>query len=230
MQQLILKELDILGLSNLNGRPFDCAHDILLKGDNERKLVIVGLNGSNADLEWTNEKAIIDGFTHPQVSNVHQGADGLWLSKTLPNRLLNLPTELGFSIENTIYTNAILLCSKNAAAIKSEAKKFGLTTNELVQKSLSFFENITIANSDVELIVAYSNSMNDISAASVIYEQFGHKCTPYISDDRNYHKTFSFLANIANKRIPVVCVRHMSRFKPNIKSIKNAVDRLSKNL
>ena len=230
MQQLILEELKRLELSDLNGRPFDCAHDILLKGYDERKLVIVGFNGSNADLEWTNEKAIIAGFCNPKVSNVHQGATGTWLSKTLPNRLLNLPTELGFSVQNTIYTNAILLCSKNAAAIKSEATKFGLTSDELIQRSLTFFENITVARSDIKLIIAYSNSMNDISAASVIYKRFGDNNEMYMSDDRSYHKTFSFLACIANKKIPVVCIRHMSRFKPNLNSIKNAVDRLSRNL
>jgi len=63
--------------------------------------------------------------------------------------------------------------------------------------------------------------MNDLSAASIIFERFG------ISDinfkkDHVYYKTFSFLAEINDKKIPVVCIRHMSRFKPCFDSIHSA--------
>ncbi len=35
-------------------------------------------------------------------------------------------------------------------------------------------------------------------------------------------KRFNFLAEINDKKIPVVCIRHMSRFKPCFDSIHSA--------
>ncbi len=229
MRNQILCQLEELGLAELNGRPFDCAHEIFLKEKSQRRLVLIGFNGSDADKHWTNKNSIIDGFDNPKSSNVHHGANGAWLSKTLPNRLLQLPIDLDYEVENTIYTNAIMLCSANAATIKQRTKEVGLSIDELVNKSLSFFENITISNSNIELIIAYSNSMNDLSAASAIYQRFGNSDI-YISNQNNYYKTFSFSALIADKKIPVVCIRHLSRFKPNIISIRDALSKQLENL
>lgn len=229
MQNQILCQLEELGLAELNGRPFDCAHEIFLKETSQRRLVLVGFNGSDADKHWTNKNSIIHGFNNPKSSNVHHGANGAWLSKTLPNKLLKLPIDLGYEVENTIYTNTIMLCSADAIAIKQRSKDVGLSIDELVNKSLNFFENITISNSNVELILAYSNSMNDLSAASAIYQRFGDSDI-YVSNQSKYYKTFSFSSLIAEKKIPVVCIRHLSRFKPDIISIRDALSKQLGNL
>ena len=223
-----LKKLEELGLSELNSRPFDNAFSVFNKA--KRKLIVVGFNGSDTDLVWTNKSAIEYGFDNPDDFNVANGAKGKWLSKTLPNRLLSLPIDLGFALEETVYTNAILLCSSDAYAIKKKAKEIGYKhVNELVVKSMTFFERITIGDDIPELIVCYSNGMNDLSASSVIFDHFGVSQITIVNSS-NYYKTFSFKAEINGHQIPVVCIRHMSRFKPCIESIKQAWEYEVKNL
>ncbi|WP_418608782.1 hypothetical protein ACNSN2_06050 [Pseudoalteromonas sp. US3C1013] len=215
-------KLKELGIENLNSRPYDCAYSVLDKDKNEKKLIVVGFNGSNADLEWTNLNSLEHGKENPDESNVLNGLNGAWLSTTLPKRLISLPAELGFPVNSTIYTNAILLCSENANAIKKKAKEVGFShVNKLIEKSLDFFEDITIAESSPELIICYSNSMNDLSASSILYERFAVSEIEVLNNNV-YYKTFSFMSEINGEKIPVVCIRHMSRFKPCIDSIKKA--------
>lgn len=214
--------LTSLGLAHLNARPYDNAFSVFHSDKAERKFVVVGFNGSDADLDWTNIGAIEHGYNNPHDSNVLNGANGGWLSTTLPKRLIELPDALGFSFSSTIYTNAILLCSKDAKAVKSKAKMVGFeSVDELVEKSLDFFKYVTLAQSEPELILCYGNSMTDLSAASVLYNRFGDGQI-YESNDNVYYKTFSFLSKIEGRPIPVVCVRHMSRFKPCYESIRAA--------
>ena len=218
----IKNKLNQLGLANLNARPYDSAHSILEGAPSNRKLIVVGFNGSNADLEWTNISAIEHGENNPLDSNVENGANGGWLSTTLPKRLLSIPKELGFDINSTVFTNAILLCSENANAVKNKAVSVGFkSVNDLIEKSLGFFESVTVAESEPELIIAYSNSLNDLSAASILYKKFGVSEIAY-SNESPYYNTFSFSSKISGKYIPVVCIRHMSRFKPCMESIKKA--------
>ncbi|MDQ9092897.1 hypothetical protein RC083_15045 [Pseudoalteromonas haloplanktis] len=135
----IKNKLNELGLANLNARPYDSSHSILEGEPSSRKLIVVGFNGSNADLEWTNISAIEHGEQKPLDSNVVNGANGGWLSTTLPKRLLSIPEELGFDINSTVFTNAILLCSENANAVKRKAVSVGFkSVNDLVEKSLDF--------------------------------------------------------------------------------------------
>jgi len=215
-------KLKELGIEHLNARPYDCAFSVLNQNKKEKKLVVVGFNGSDADLDWTNLTSIEHGKLNPNESNVVNGVNGAWLSTTLPKRLISLPEELGFSLNSTIYTNAILLCSENANAVKKKSKAVGfLHVNELVEKSLDFFEDITISESEPDLIICYSNSLNDLSASSVIYDRFGVN-EINIANNHVYYKTFSFMSEIQGKKIPVVCIRHMSRFKPCLDSIRKA--------
>jgi hypothetical protein len=216
-------KLNELGIENLNSRPYDCAFSVLDQDKKHKKLVVVGFNGSDADIEWTNFSALKHGKENPEESNVLNGAkNGAWLSTTLPKRLISLPTELGFSVNSTIYTNAILLCSENANAVKKKSKDVGFShVNKLIEKSMDFFQDITIEESSPELIICYSNSMSDLSASSIIYEKFGISEIEVVNENV-YYKTFSFISEIKGKKIPVVCIRHMSRFKPCIDSIKKA--------
>lgn len=216
----IIEKLEALGLSNLNSRPFDGLFSALLSSS--RKLVVVGFNGSDADLKWTNRTAIEYDYHNPGESNIEKGARGEWLSTTLPDRLLSLPNELGFDFHETVYTNAVLLCSENANKVKSKAKDVGFSNvGELVNRSLDFFQDITIGTNPPEVIICYSNSMSDLSAASAIYNRFGVNEIS-ISNNSFYYKTFSFMSEINGNNIPVICIRHMSRYKPCIKSIKEA--------
>jgi hypothetical protein len=218
----IKNKLNELGLADLNSRPYDSSHSVLEGEPSSRKLIVVGFNGSDADLEWTNISAIEHGEKYPLDSNVINGANGGWLSTTLPKRLLSLPEELGFDTCSTVFTNAILLCSEDANAVKNKAVSVGFKSiNDLIEKSLDFFENITIAESEPDLIIAYSNSLNDLSAASILYQKFGVSEISY-SNESPYYNTFSFKSKIAGKQIPVVCIRHMSRYKPCMESIKKA--------
>lgn len=220
----IEKKLIDLGLAELNSRPYDCAHSVLEGDASSRRFIIVGFNGSNADLKWTNQSSIQDGKEKPLESNVDKGASGEWVSTTLPKRLQSLPGDLGFEINSTVFTNAILLCSENAAAVKKKAKAVGFdSVGTLVDRSLDFFEMVTVAESKPELILAYSNGLTDLSAASVLYERFGIGDI-YESNSSSYYKTFSFMAEISGQKVPVVCVRHMSRFKPCVDSIRKAWD------
>lgn len=220
--QKMARSLESLGLAHLNGRPYDCAHTVLENKADQRKLVVVGFNGSDADLEWTNLSAIQHGESNPDWCNVSHGAKGGWLSSTLPRRLLALPESLGFDTKSTVFTNALLLCSENAHAVKKKAKKFGFShVNQLIDTSLRFFEEITIQETMPELIIAYSNSLNDLSAAKVLLDRFGVSPISIVNDS-SYYNTFSFMAEICGKRIPVVCIRHMSRFKPCFDSITQA--------
>ncbi|WP_214505497.1 hypothetical protein [Shewanella jiangmenensis] len=220
----IEQKLVELGLAELNSRPYDCAHSVLECNASDQRLVVVGFNGSDADLEWTNLSAVQHGKANPLESNVINGAQGAWLSTTLPKRLLALPEELGFSSSSTVYTNAILLCSENAAAVKKKAKAVGFSgVDVLVDRSLDFFEQVTIAEFKPDLILAYSNSLNDLSAASVLRKRFAVG-EIYQSNRSRYYNTFSFMSQIAGRRVPVVCIRHMSRFKPCVESIREAWD------
>ena len=211
-----------LGIENLNSRPYDCAFSVLNQDKNEKKLIVVGFNGSNADLEWTNLNSLEHGRENPNESNVLNGVNGEWLSTTLPKRLFSLPTELDIPVNSTIYTNAILLCSENASTIKKKAKKVGFfDVNKLIEKSLDFFEEITVAESSPELIICYSNSMSDLSASSILFERFAVSEIKVVNENV-YYKTFSFMSEIKGLKIPIVCIRHMSRFKPCVDSIKKA--------
>lgn len=219
-KKVVIEKLEELGLSELNSRPFDNAFSVF--NNPNRKLIIVGFNGSDTDLIWTNKSAVEYGFDNPDDFNVANGAEGEWLSKTLPKRLLSLPLDLGFTLKETVYTNAILLCSKDAYAIKKKAKEVGFKhVNEVVEKSMTFLEQVTVGDSTPELIICYSNGMNDLSASSVLFNRFGVSEIA-IANDNNYYKTFSFIANINNHFVPVIGIRHMSRFKPCIDSIKKA--------
>ena len=72
----ICNELHELGLSELNSRPYDCAFSVLERNQSDKKLVVVGFNGSDADLMWTNLSAIEHGKNNPDISNVLNGVQG----------------------------------------------------------------------------------------------------------------------------------------------------------
>ncbi|MBD0684777.1 MULTISPECIES: hypothetical protein [unclassified Pseudomonas] len=210
---LILNTLNETGLGPLASRPYDCAFNVLAAPPEQKRLIVMGFNGSEADKDFTNLSAIEGDFQQPGVCNVELGVKGKWGSTRLANQLSTLPEKLGFTKAETLYTNALLLCFKDAASIGRAARASALGSHQvLAERSMRFFAEATMKLSRPELIVAYSNSLLAPSAASILYGAFGqgevinHLCTG------SHTATFGFTATIAGVRVPVVGIRHMSRF------------------
>jgi hypothetical protein len=222
-RDFILAALEELDISDFPARPFDCAFELLAAPASRKRLIMVGFNGSLADAVHTNAGAVHAGYDQPSFSNVAHGLDGGWGTKTLARRLTQLPAELGFDWRDTIYTNALLLCSADAAAIQKVARQSSAASLEsLTRKSMDFFQRVTVPLAEPELIVAYSNGLGSPSAARILWEAFGNEEPLDHVDSSSYRATYGFTATINNRKVPVVGVRHMSRFVPNIEAIKLA--------
>jgi len=72
----ILNKLKELNLGHLNSRPYDCSYSLLEVPKDEKKLIIIGFNGSLADDKWTNTAAIEHAFQNPDFFNVEDSAKG----------------------------------------------------------------------------------------------------------------------------------------------------------
>lgn len=219
-RDFILEGLSRYGLGHFPGRPYDSAFEVMASPPSRKRLIVMGFNGSLADSHMTNAKSIITDYSHPHVSNVHLGTLGDWGITHLAKRLQQLPHIFGHNWEDVIYTNAVMMCSGNAASLRNEALQLNLTVKEIVKKSMAFFEHVTIPLSEPDIIIAYGNSLQSISAASILLEYFGEANTLKYSCAKGYHTTFAFFIKVSDRRIPVICVRHMSRFKPNESLIK----------
>ncbi len=241
----ILESLKELGLDSLPARPFDCAFDVVAAPPAEKRLVVVGLNGSMADAEngWTNARAVEEDAQNPTDSELRRGLDGLWTTgnkrgegppnskaprkfTTLAKRLEQLPGQLGFESGATVYTNSLLLCSKGADDIASAAQRSSIGSYEALRvRSMKFFEGVTLSISEPELIVAYSNSIGPFSATQILYEAFGRGGLRHYSRTEK-PVTWGFLAQAAGRRIPVVGIRHLSRFKPKLGEVEDVREQL----
>jgi hypothetical protein len=222
-KKMLLAGLDRYSLSKLPGRPYDCSFELLAAPPERKRLIMVGFNGSSVDQHLTNAESIIGDFNAPSFSNVQAGTEGKWGIKHLATRLQNIPEQLGFSWRDTLYTNALLMCSKDALSLKKDAQESAIgNLDQLIEKSMGFFEEVTVPLCKPELIIAYSNGMNSHSAARLLLKTFGNGDEPeYISRNR-YYSTFCFTARFKQFDVPVVGIRHMSRFKPNVQYIREA--------
>ncbi|WP_238483477.1 hypothetical protein [Rahnella perminowiae] len=222
-KKFILEGLERLDLCDLKGRPYDCSFELLSAPPERKRLIIMGFNGSQADECFTNKQAIIQGFDSPDFSNIKAGMEGAWGIKHLANRLYNIPEELGFRWYETVYTNALLMCSKDANSVKKAALSSPIgSLNNLIEKSMRFFEEVTLPLCQPELIIAYSNGMNSHSAARLMSDHFGKGCKPQYVNQSSYYSTFSFMARFKLSDVPVIGIRHMSRFKPDLQLIRKA--------
>lgn len=219
----ILEVLESLAIGDFAARPFDCAFELLAAPPSRKRLIMVGFNGSLADAIHTNAGAIRAGYEQPMFSNVAHGLEGGWGPKTLARRLTDLPTALGFDWRDTVYTNALLLCSRDAVSIRKVAEQSSAAGLEvLTRKSMDFFKRVTMPLAEAELIIAYSNGLGSPSAAKILWEAFGDGEALDHVDSSSYRATYGFTATIARRKVPVVGIRHMSRFAPNIEGIKLA--------
>ena len=222
----ILEVLEDLAIGDLAARPYDCAFELLAAPPSRKRLIMVGFNGSLADAIHTNAGAIQAGYEEPAFSNVAHGLEGGWGPKTLARRLTELPTALRFDWRDTIYSNALLLCSQDAASIQKVAEQSAAGSLEaLTRKSMEFFKRVTIPLAQPDLIIAYSNGLAGPSAARILWEAFGDGDELDHVDTSSYRATYGFTANIEGRKVPVVGIRHMSRFAPNIEGIKLAWER-----
>jgi hypothetical protein len=222
-RDFILEGLSRYGLADLPGRPYDSAFELLASPPIRKRLIVMGLNGSSADSLMTNSQSIIHDHSQPLVSNVQLGTQGKWGITHLAKRLKQMPTSLGYRWQDTVYTNALMTCSTNALTLKQEASRHKLTVEQLVKNSTRFFENVTVPLCMPELIIAYSNSLQSLSAASILLENFGDPSTLIYTQNKGYYTTFAFVASINDTKIPVICIRHMSRFKPSDKLVETAL-------
>lgn len=222
-RQTIIEGLHRYGLSELPGRPYDCSFELLAAPLERKRLIMVGFNGSSADKKQTNSQSVTKDYERPYFSNVRAGTEGEWGIKHLANRLQQIPQELGYRWEDVIYTNSLLMCSSSAHSLKTEVIEQEITVEYLVKNSMNFFENITIPLCKPELIIAYSNGLSSLSAASLLMKHFGDVSTLRHSHAKGYYTTYAFKAQFRELQVPVVCIRHMSRFKPNVEYIKEAL-------
>lgn len=220
---LILQVLNETELGSLASRPYDCAFNVLAAPPAQKRLIVMGFNGSKADLGFTNTSAIEADFKQGEVCNVELGVNGAWGSTRLAKQLDTLPGRLGFTKAETIYSNALLMCSEDAASVRKAAKETSLGSQQiLTERSMRFFTDATMKLSRPELIIAYSNSLLSPSAASILYSAFGQgEDIDHISTG-SHTATFGFTASIAGVRVPVVGIRHMSRYKANHEFILEA--------
>lgn len=225
-RDFILDVLEDLSIGDFSSRPFDCAFELLAAPPSRKRLIMIGFNGSLADAIHTNAGSVRAGYEDPTFSNVAHGLDGGWGPKTLARRLTELPTQLGFDWRDTLYTNALLLCSGDAASIKKVAQQSTAASLEsLTRKSMDFFERVTVALAEPELIIAYSNGLGGPSAAKMLWERFGNGAALDHVDSSSYRATYGFTATFDSRKVPVVGIRHMSRFVPSIEAIKRAWER-----
>nr|WP_319528078.1 hypothetical protein [Pseudomonas laurentiana] len=222
-RNFILDVLCDLAIGDYIARPFDCAFELLAAPPSRKRLIMVGFNGSLADAIHTNAGSICAGYDQPECSNVAYGLEGGWGPKTLARRLTELPCALGFDWRDTVYTNALLMCSKDAASIQKVARASSASSLEsLAYKSMDFFKRVTMSLAEPELIIAYSNGLGSPSAARILWEAFGNGEALDHVDASSYRATYGFTADIGGRRVPVVGIRHMSRFVPSVENIKLA--------
>ena len=223
-RDFILEGLSRYGLADFLGRPYDSAFEVIASPTPRKRLIMMGFNGSSADKKITNSESIIKDHAHPLISNIQRGVEGKWGIKRLAARLQQIPVNLGYNWQDVLYTNALMMCSANAAELKEIASSHNMTIEQLVKASMSYFEHVTIPLCKPEMIITYGNSLQSLSAAKILLQHFGDPSTLRYAQQTGYYTTFAFSAVLNDVKIPVICVRHMSRFKPSEKCIKTAIE------
>ncbi len=218
-----LKALRDNGLGHLRGRVFDSSFSVLLREPEEIGLVIMGLNGSLADSDHTNETSIQRDAENMHESNLDRGLEGGWGGVTKLAKAINkIPTALGFDKSATIYTNAYLTCSQGADDLRKSCKKLcGYDLSNLELRCANFFRDFTLKQSRPRLILAYSNNMNALSATRFLHDNFGKpKLSERLVSKNTRYRYFNI--QFEQRRIPVIGINHQS-YPPSFDSetVKN---------
>jgi hypothetical protein len=151
-------------LGPLPGRLFDNRHGIFSEAcPQSGRLVMVGSHGNSTDANLTNKESLQFGFGNQDYSHIDAGLNGAWGRTQLPKRLVNVTNALGFSKDETVYTNTLLMCGENMQALRREYKRRVPRDNidGLIAKSMSFFLDFTVAETNPAAIVVYGYNGND---------------------------------------------------------------------
>lgn len=195
-----------LGLSGLHGSPYDNSFSVFQNEPREINLVTIGTNGNTTDAINTNAEWLKKSYENQNYSNL---LDGYWAVKPssespLRSRLISLPTMLNnvfverpkFSAEKMICTNTILVASAGVAGISQALNQeiFGNHTpltnvKAVVNASLEFFFDGTLALCCPEVIFSYGNSLSGYSAWKLIKERSTTLSETVITEQGN---TFRF--------------------------------------
>jgi hypothetical protein len=215
--------LQELQLSNLPSRPFDNSFELFDSiNQTQSSLVVMGLNGSMDDNDWTNQTAIEDGIQRPEYSNLESGMKNGWgtkKSKILPERLHQVANTLGFSLRNTIFTNAILICSENSDAIRTRAELLGrFELKEIIEFSMQFHKHFTFKKSKPKAIVIHGNSLYSFSAMNTLRQTHKTSELRHLYHSRNL-SSYCFETFIDGRPVPTLALPHMSRVAPDRDSL-----------
>jgi hypothetical protein len=222
-------------LSAQRGRVFDSAFNSLIRDKESDTILVMGLNGSNADQHLTNAESIKSDHDAPDIANLHMPwgitLDGAPYYSLLQKRLsaileslqpvlryLNLEIAEG----SVIYTNAYLRCT----ASQNELAMYVRQKPQLVEDCRQFHWQFTIPTVRPRLIVAFGNSEYDLSAYRFLLDsatkpEYGVIGVSKVHFYRDRHgrvvaKCFQIQCRDEDGRstrwIPVIAVRHLSRF------------------
>lgn len=141
-RDFILEGLSRFDLADLPGRPYDC-FDLLAATPSRKRLIMMGFNGSLADSCMTNRQSFCKIMNILLFQVFKKGYKENGDHSSFAKRLQQIPSCLGYSWEDVIYTNALMMCSQNAATLKKEAARHEMTMNEIEANSMAFFEHVT---------------------------------------------------------------------------------------
>ncbi|MEY4762068.1 MAG: hypothetical protein RLZZ200_1924 [Pseudomonadota bacterium] len=184
------------GLSSINGRVFDSSFDSLLNIHRKRTVLVVGLNGSDADKSIENERSVELDFKAPSVANLYAANWGMSIlgnefESTLQKRLKGIPSdvkELLFpdleDVPLAVYTNAYLACSKDVSQL---ADLLGAArTVDISAASRQFFWEFTVPTVCPSLIVAYGNAEECPSAYRMLQDSINEDCVKKVGEATSF--------------------------------------------
>jgi hypothetical protein len=211
----ILEECEI---SHLKGRVFDNAFSVFDRTlDANPRLMVVGFNGSIADNESTNLNSIKHAQINLDFSNLEEGIEKGWNGyRHLARRLSALAELFEVDYRDVVYTNAILKCSQDARSIETEIR---LQKSKIMENSMKFMEKFTIPTFAPSIIVCHGNAKTEYSTASILKQKLGGLKTTML-DTSSYGGAYAFVGKAGNKSVPILCLRHLSRFSLNAKAVK----------
>ncbi len=222
-------------LSAQRGRVFDSAFNSLLRDKDKHAILVMGLNGSNADQHFTNAESIKSDYDAPDIANLHMpwgiAFDGAPYFSLLQKRLSAIVESLHpilrylnleIAEERVIYTNAYLRCTAN----QNELAVYVRQNPQLVEDCRRFHWEFTIPTVHPHLILAFGNSEYNLSAYRFLldsakkheYGVIGVSKVLFYRDRSRRVVAKCFQIQVQNEDdrlarwIPVIAVRHLSRF------------------
>ncbi len=216
--------LEEYGLAEIEGRPFDNSFATFTRPlTDQHRLMVVGFNGSNADEGWTTKSTFEKGLEDPDFSNIDIGEKVGWNGKRrLARALKRIPNYFGLDWEDTIYTNAILACSQDAASLAAKVNNSRIngSVSAIKNRSMAFFRNFTMREFEPTIIVCHGNGETSFSTASILHE--------YLEGDEKvslethpFKRAYWFNGYYNGRKIPILCLRHMSRYRVNEDALRN---------